>query len=110
MASYPTYNPQDIFIDGISDEEYAMLTDEENGNRLSNKVISGVYAPGSTFKPVTVARRAPVGLDHPGLHLQRRRRLRGRGVGEDQPSCQSPSERRRDGERDGGSPDLYGVE
>ena len=86
MASYPTYNPQD-FIDGISDEEYAMLTDEENGNRLSNKVISGVYAPGSTFKPVTALAGLRSGLVTPGDTFNDDGVYEVVGC-EDQPSCQ----------------------
>jgi len=64
MASYPTYNPQD-FIDGLSTEEYAALTAEDSGFPLSNKAISGVYAPGSTFKPVTALAGLRAGIVTP---------------------------------------------
>ena len=52
MASFPTYDP-DALANGISQEEYEELTDDEAGNALLNRAISGEYAPGSTFKIVT---------------------------------------------------------
>jgi penicillin-binding protein 2 len=52
MASLPTFHPQE-FSGGISQRRYEELTAEGSGFPLVNKVISGEYAPGSTFKPVT---------------------------------------------------------
>lgn len=49
MASYPDYNPQ-LFIDGISQEQYDSYKEEKN---LVNRAISGVYSPGSIYKMVT---------------------------------------------------------
>lgn len=53
MASYPTFSPSD-FVNGISAERYEALTGGEAvDNPLINRAISGQYAPGSTFKPIT---------------------------------------------------------
>ena len=48
LASYPYYEPE-LFITGITEEK---LAEYNNGNYV-NRAISGVYAPGSTFKMVT---------------------------------------------------------
>lgn len=50
MASYPNYNP------GRYAEEY---TQDDGSGKYMNRAISGVYAPGSTFKMVV----ASAGLD-----------------------------------------------
>ncbi len=52
MASVPDYAPQD-FVNGISQDEFARLTSEEQGRPLVNRAIAGLYLPGSTFKLVT---------------------------------------------------------
>ncbi|MEO8241155.1 MAG: penicillin-binding protein 2 [bacterium] len=50
-VSAPSFNPN-LFVRGISTRDYSALT--ENDHRpLSNKVVQGVYPPGSTFKVVT---------------------------------------------------------
>ncbi len=50
-VSSPSFNPN-LFVRGISTRDYAALT--ENDHRpLANKVVQGVYPPGSTFKMVT---------------------------------------------------------
>jgi penicillin-binding protein 2 len=51
MTSNPTYDPQD-FIGGISEERYQQYLRDPNFPLL-NRTIQGVYAPGSTFKPIT---------------------------------------------------------
>ncbi len=65
MASYPTYDP-DALANGISQDEFEELTDPEAGNALLNRAISGEYAPGSTFKPVTALAGLRAGLVSPG--------------------------------------------
>ncbi len=53
LASYPTFDPAD-FVNGISTERYEALTGgPATENPLINRAISGQYAPGSTFKPLT---------------------------------------------------------
>lgn len=64
MASFPTFNPAE-FVDGISDAEWAYLTDEANNAPLNNWAIQGQYAPGSTFKPFTAVAALEAGLMTP---------------------------------------------
>src|SRR5947209_7745565 len=52
MASAPTYRPSD-FVGGISTNLFGALQDPANHYPLNNRAIQGLYAPGSTFKPVT---------------------------------------------------------
>lgn len=56
MASYPSYNPSD-FIDQATDEEArARVVDYLTNNQqkaMWNRTMMEIYAPGSTFKPVT---------------------------------------------------------
>lgn len=50
-VSSPSFDPN-LFVRGISSRDYSTLT--ENDHRpLANKVVQGVYPPGSTFKMVT---------------------------------------------------------
>ncbi len=51
LASYPDYEPE-LFIQGITQKK---LEEYEEGKNLYNRAISGVYAPGSTFKMVVAA-------------------------------------------------------
>jgi len=50
LASHPGFDPN-LFTYGISQDDWDMLNGDEH-SPLMNKVMSGVYAPGSTFKPV----------------------------------------------------------
>ncbi|HSG34245.1 MAG TPA: penicillin-binding protein 2 [Sphingomonadaceae bacterium] len=50
MASMPSFDPNS-FSDGIGRVEYKMLTDDERVP-LRNKVLKGLYPPGSTIKPM----------------------------------------------------------
>lgn len=49
MASYPDYEPE-LFVNGISQKK---LNEYNKGDNIFNRAISGVYAPGSTFKMIT---------------------------------------------------------
>ena len=49
MASYPDYEPV-LFVNGISQKK---LDEYNKGDNIFNRAISGVYAPGSTFKMIT---------------------------------------------------------
>ncbi len=51
LASQPSFDPN-LFTFGISQEDWDRLNEDVH-SPLLNKAISGVYAPGSTFKPVT---------------------------------------------------------
>ena len=50
MASMPSFDPNS-FSDGIGSVEYAMLRDDQRVP-LRNKVLKGLYPPGSTVKPM----------------------------------------------------------
>mgnify|MGYP003346622637 CR=1 FL=1 len=52
LASNPTFDPNE-FIDGIPTATWQALNDPANHYPLLNRVVSGQYAPGSTFKLVT---------------------------------------------------------
>lgn len=52
LASHPSFDPA-IFTDGLTEAEYASLSDEGAGIPQLNRAIQGVYAPGSTWKLVT---------------------------------------------------------
>lgn len=50
LASQPSFDPN-LFTYGIGQEDWDRLNNDEHAPLL-NKVISGVYAPGSTIKPI----------------------------------------------------------
>lgn len=50
MASMPAYDPNS-FSDGISQTEWKMLSEDDHVP-LMNKVLQGLYPPGSTVKPM----------------------------------------------------------
>ena len=50
MASMPAYDPNS-FSDGISNSEWSMLSANDH-HPLINKVLGGLYPPGSTVKPM----------------------------------------------------------
>lgn len=52
MASFPTYDPSQ-FANGISTDEFDLLTSDDNYWPILNRAIQGSYAPGSTWKLVT---------------------------------------------------------
>ena len=51
LASYPSFDPNS-FSQGISAMEWEQLRDDP-AHPMNNKVVSGLYPPGSTFKMVT---------------------------------------------------------
>lgn len=57
MASYPTFDPND-FVSGIKYSKWKALIENET-KPMFNRVISGTYSPGSTFKMLS----ALAGLD-----------------------------------------------
>lgn len=57
MASYPTFDPND-FVSGIKYSKWKQLI-ENKTKPMFNRVISGTYSPGSTFKMLS----ALAGLD-----------------------------------------------
>ena len=61
MASMPSFDPNS-FSDGIGSIEYAMLRDDERVP-LRNKVLKGLYPPGSTVKPMVSMALMGQGID-----------------------------------------------
>jgi penicillin-binding protein 2 len=61
MASMPSFDPNS-FSDGIGSVEYAMLRDDERVP-LRNKVLKGLYPPGSTVKPMVSMALMEQGVD-----------------------------------------------
>jgi penicillin-binding protein 2 len=51
-VSSPSYDPN-LFVGGISVPDYAALRDDDH-RPLHNKIVQGLYPPGSTFKMVTL--------------------------------------------------------
>jgi penicillin-binding protein 2 len=60
MASTPGYDPNEFNV-GITEAQWKGLTTDDH-NPLINKVLSGVYPPGSTFKPAVALSALDSGL------------------------------------------------
>ena len=54
MASYPTYDPS-VWVGGISQGDLDRLYSKKADTPLLSRAMQGLFAPGSTFKPVTTA-------------------------------------------------------
>ncbi|ALE16392.1 Penicillin-binding protein 2 (PBP-2) [Altererythrobacter epoxidivorans] len=61
MASMPSFDPNS-FSDGIGSVEYSMLRDDDRVP-LRNKVLKGLYPPGSTVKPMVSMALMSQGID-----------------------------------------------
>ncbi len=61
MASMPSFDPNS-FSDGIGRVEWKMLSDDDHVP-LRNKVLKGLYPPGSTVKPMVSMSFLEAGLD-----------------------------------------------
>lgn len=61
MASMPSFDPNS-FSDGIGSVEYAMLREDQRVP-LRNKVLKGLYPPGSTVKPMHCMAFLKAGVD-----------------------------------------------
>ena len=66
MASMPSYDPNS-FSDGISHSEWNMLSANDHVP-LMNKVLQGLYPPGSTVKPMNALALLENGVD-PNEHV-----------------------------------------
>ncbi|WP_063784152.1 penicillin-binding protein 2 [Streptomyces sp. SBT349] len=62
MASAPDYDPN-VWVGGISTDDYAALTDEDANDPLINRAIQGQGPPGSTFKVITSTAAVNAGHD-----------------------------------------------
>lgn len=63
LASYPGYDPSKF------DEEYNSLV-KAKSKPLINRALSGVYSPGSTFKPLTAIAGLETGVIKPDTYIQ----------------------------------------
>jgi penicillin-binding protein 2 len=52
MASLPTYDPS-MFLNGISNKQWASMTATDSYYPLNNRAITGLYPAASTFKAMT---------------------------------------------------------
>lgn len=66
MASMPAYDPNN-FLDGISHAEWDLLSNDDH-LPLTNKVMQGLYPPGSTVKPMVALALLEAGVD-PNQHV-----------------------------------------
>ena len=66
MASMPAYDPN-AFLDGISHAEWDLLSNDDH-LPLTNKVMQGLYPPGSTVKPMVALALLEAGVD-PNQHV-----------------------------------------
>ncbi len=67
MASTPGYDPNDFNV-GISNEQWKYLTTHDH-KPLLDKTMSGVYPPGSTFKPVVAMAAIEAGIATPDYRV-----------------------------------------
>ncbi|TDC80053.1 penicillin-binding protein 2 [Streptomyces hainanensis] len=67
MASAPDYDPN-VWVGGISNDDYTRLTAEDGGNPLLNRAIQGQGPPGSTFKVITSTAAVNAGYDFEGSY------------------------------------------
>ena len=63
-VSSPAFDPN-LFVQGISVDDYAGLRDNDH-RPLHNKIVQGLYPPGSTFKMVTLLAALEAGEISPG--------------------------------------------
>lgn len=67
LASYPTYDPN-IWATGVTDAQYARLTDPRAGQPLLSRPIQALAPPASTFKSITTAAAVNGGFDLQGTY------------------------------------------
>lgn len=81
MASYPTFDPND-FVSGIKYSKWKQLS-ENTVKPMFNRVISGTYSPGSTFKMLS----ALAGLDSQVVTLKEKIKDNGKYEHGNHPMC-----------------------
>ncbi len=70
LVSIPAYD-NNLFARGIETSEYQSLIND-SGKPLFNRVISGAYPPGSTFKPMIAAAALAEGIITPATSIESR--------------------------------------
>jgi penicillin-binding protein 2 len=63
-VSSPSYDPN-LFVEGISHPDFDALNNDDH-RPLHNKIVQGLYPPGSTFKMVTALAALEAGVISPG--------------------------------------------
>ncbi len=81
MASYPTFDPND-FVSGIKYSKWKKLSGDKT-KPMFNRVISGTYSPGSTFKMLS----ALAGLDSKVITINENIKTNGRYEYGNHPMC-----------------------
>jgi penicillin-binding protein 2 len=67
MTSFPTYDPN-IWSRGVTEDEYARLTDESGGRPLVFRPTQALAPPASTFKAITTVAADAAGFDLDGIY------------------------------------------
>lgn len=67
LSSYPTFDPN-AFAKGLTVQEASDLYSEKAGVPALNRALQGLYAPGSTFKAVSVVAARDAGYDLNGTY------------------------------------------
>ncbi|MBK6762891.1 MAG: penicillin-binding protein 2 [Micrococcales bacterium] len=67
LASYPTYDPN-IWTRGLTDAQFASLTDEKGGRPLVFRPTQALMPPASTFKPLTTVAAEEAGFPLDGTY------------------------------------------
>jgi penicillin-binding protein 2 len=68
LGSEPSYDPN-LFAKVVRQSDYDRLTDEENGDPLTNRAVAAGYPTGSTFKLITATAALESGLITPDTPL-----------------------------------------
>lgn len=69
IASNPSFDPN-IFVKGVSQKTFESFLSDSGGKPLFNRAVSGGYAAGSTFKPVTAFAAYAAGVANPSTVIQ----------------------------------------
>ena len=62
MATYPSYDPR-VWLGGITNQQFELLSNPENGIPLISRATQGLFAPASIYKVITTAAAAENGFD-----------------------------------------------
>jgi penicillin-binding protein 2 len=69
LASNPSFDPS-VYVGRVSQKELRALANPAANHPTLNRAVSGVYPPGSTFKPVTALAALQAGLLQPDELIQ----------------------------------------